>query len=562
MQFRSLCLNMPTEIGGDRLTSKVRFTFLFVGCLASALIAGAAELPRIVKSGDSGQLLVDGKPYLILGGELGNSSAGTAAQADSILPRVAQLHVNTVLMPVAWEQIEPAEGSFDFSILDHWIDVARREHLHLVLLWFGSWKNSVSSYAPLWVKRNTSRFPRAVSAEGEELEILSTLGAETVKADSMAFSELMKHVKQKDQDHQTVLMVQVENEVGYLGRGRDRSAAANRLFAGSVPPELIKDLQSNRDSLSPELHAHSNPQGETWRDVFGEASDEVFMAWNYARYIQAVIEAGKREYPLPMFVNCQLPAPGERAGEYPSGGPHPYYLDVYRVTAPAINFYAPDIYWPNFEYWIDRYRFNGNAVFVPEARMDTAPYNALYAFGAAKAFGFSPFAIDSVQPSQDSGALAPPIASVYEALGSASDLVLASQASGKVQALVLHKDSPRPTRTVALGGYLFEAALSRSWPARTLVADDGAVLILQTNQDEFYIIGCGLTVSFRRDPDTDNKLSGIGSIEEVTRSDGSWTTLRRLNGDQSNQGRQLQMDPHQFHIYRVVLYSVDRNQQK
>jgi hypothetical protein len=262
-----------------------------------------------------------------------------------------------------------------------------------------------------------------------------------------------------------------------------------------------------------------------------------------------------------MYVNCQLPAPGELAGEYPSGGPHPYYLDVYRAAASAIDFYTPDIYWPNFEYWIDRYKFNGNAVFVPEARIDNAPYNALYAFGEAKAFGFSPFAIDSVQPAQETGAL-PPLASVYEALNSVSDLVLSSQASGRIRGLVLHKESPRAMRTVALGGYLFEAALSRSWPARTIIADDGAMLILQTNQDEFYIVGSGLTVSFTRDPDTDNKLSGIASIEQVTRSSGSWTTLRRLNGDQNNQGRQLQMDPRQVHIYRVVLYSVGRNQQR
>jgi hypothetical protein len=544
------------------LTSRVRTLFLLVGSITTALVAGAAELPRISKSGESAQLLVGGKPYLILGGELGNSSAGTAAQADSILPRVARLHVNTVLMPVAWEQIEPIEGSFDFGILDHWIDTARREHLHLVLLWFGSWKNAVSSYAPVWVKQNTSRFPRAVSAEGQELEILSTLGAETLEADSRAFAELMKHVRQKDQDQQTVLMVQVENEVGYLGRGRDRSSAANRLFLGPVPSQLIEGLQNNRNSLSPELRAHFNPLGRTWREVFDEASSEVFMAWNYARFIQAVAEAGRREYPLPMYVNSQLPAPGERAGEYPSGGPHPYYLEVYRATAPAIAFYSPDIYWPNFEYWIDRYRFSGNAVFVPEARMDAAPFNALYAFGNARAFGFSPFAIDSVQPAQDPGTPAPPIASVYEALSSVSDLVISGQASGKIQGLVLHKDSPRPARTVALGGYLFEATLSRSWPARTVIADDGAMMVLEARPDEFYIIGSGLTVSFARDPDTDGKLSGIASIEEVTRSNGSWITRRRLNGDQSNQGRELLMDPHEFHIYRVVLYAVDRTQQR
>ena len=541
------------------MTPKGSLVVLLSACLSSALLSNAAELPRISKSGDGVQLIVGGKPYLILGGELGNSSAGTAAQADSILPRLAGMHINTVLVPVAWEQIEPVEGSFDFSILDHWIDVAREQHLRLVLLWFGSWKNAVSSYVPAWVKQDPKRFPRAESANGEELEMLSTLGTESLRADGAAFSALMKHLKERDANDQTVLMVQVENEVGYLGLGRDRSTAANRLFEGPVPPRLIQALQKDGDSVSPELRAHFNPTGKTWRDVFGDAADEVFMAWNYARYIQAVAEAGKRAYLLPMYVNCQLPAPGERAGEYPSGGPHPYYLEVYRVTAPSIDFYSPDIYWPNFEYWIDRYRFKGNAVFVPEARMDSAPYNALYAYGEAKAFGFSPFGIEGVQAAPNAESTAPGIAEVYDVLGQLSEILLSNQPSGNVRALVLHKDSPRPTRAIALGGYLFEATLSRSWPARTLATDDGAMLAIQSDRNEFYIAGSGLMISFVRDPDTDNKLSGIASIDEVSRGvDGGWTTLRHLNGDQSNQGRQLSMDPHRMRIYHVKLYAVDR----
>jgi len=538
---------------------KVKFFLLITGYLSGAMLATSAELPRISKSGDGGRLIVDGKPYLILGGELGNSSAGTAAQADSILPRLSAMHVNTVLMPVAWEQIEPVEGTFNFDILDHWIDVARQQHLHLVLLWFGSWKNSVSSYAPAWVKQDPKRFPRAESATGDELEILSPLGPESLHADSTAFSSLMKHLKQKDEDRQTVLMVQVENEVGYLGRGRDRSAAANKLFENPAPAKLVQELQENRDAFSPELRANFNPRGKTWRGVFGDASDEVFMAWNYARYIEAVVEAGKREYPLPMYVNCQLPAPGERAGEYPSGGPQPYFLEVYRVTAPSIDFYSPDIYWPNFEYWIDRYRFAGNAVFVPEARMDNAPYNALYAYGEAKAFGFSPFGIDDLQPLKTGDSARPNIAEVYDVLSQISDMLLASQASVNVRALALHKDSPRPTRTIALGGYLFECALSRSWPSRTLSSDDGAMIAIESSRSEFYIAGSGLTILFARDPDTDDKIIGIASVEEVSRDANGWIVVRRLNGDQSNQGRQLSMDPHRIEIFRVKLYAVDRS---
>ncbi len=267
-----------------------------VSCLVCGVMAHGASLPAVRQMGDATQLIVDGKPYLILGGELGNSSAGTAAQADEILPKLVEMHLNTVLMPVAWEQIEPVEGTFDFTILDHWIDVARQEHLHLVLLWFGSWKNSVSSYTPAWVKEDTARFPRAMDANGSPLEILSTLGEQTQKADGRAFSSLMKHVRDVDEGQQTVLMVQVENEVGYLGYGRDRSKAANEMFRLPVPSELMHALEAKREELSPELRARFRPEGKSWQEVFGEAADEVFMAWNYARYIQAVAADGKRAY--------------------------------------------------------------------------------------------------------------------------------------------------------------------------------------------------------------------------------------------------------------------------
>lgn len=504
----------------------------------------------------SGQLLVQGKPFVILGGELGNSSAGTSAQADSILPNLARMHLNTVLMPVAWEEIEPIEGSFDFSILDHWIDVARQQNLHLVLLWFGSWKNAFSEYAPVWVKADTKRFPRALAADGSPLEILSTFGVETERLDSRAFAELMVHVREKDREQQTVLMVQVENEVGYLGPGRDRSPEASRQFAEPVPQQLMKKLRENRAGFSPELAAHFNPQGKTWHEVFGEAANEVFMAWHYATYIDSVAQAGKKEYMLPMYMNAQLPALLERPGEYPSGGPHPYYLDVYRAVQTHIDFYSPDIYWPEFEYWVGRYRVAGNPVFVPEARLETGPYNALYAYGAAKAFGFCPFGIDSLHAPVKSDEPEPTIMQVYAALSSLGDLLPKTQAAGRTRGMVLRANSPRSTQTVELGGYLFQGSLSRAWSTGALQANDGAMLVLESSPNEFLVIGTALTMKFSRDPDTDTRVAGIASIEEVVRDGSDWKVTTRLNGDQSNQGRQLTMNPHEVRMYRVRLYAV------
>jgi len=530
---------------------------VFLFCFALRALH-AVDSPRIRMENGTGQLIVKGQPFLILGGELGNSSAGTAAQADSIIPKLAAMHVNTALIPVAWEQIEPKEGSFDFSILDHWIETARGHNMRLVLLWFGSWKNAFSNYAPAWVKSDTKRFPRAEAPDGRPLEILSTLSAETRRADSRAFAALMRHVREKDSEQQTVLMVQVENEVGYLGPGRDRSSEANRQFQSRVPDALLRPLTARRPQLSPELAPHFNQQGQNWSEAFGESANEVFMAWNYATYIEAVTRAGKGEYALPMYVNAQLPAPHERAGEYPSGGPHPSYLEVWRAAAPSIDFYSPDIYWPNFEYWIQRYQIAGNSIFIPEARIESSTFNALYAYGQARAFGFCPFGIDSLKLPEKGDDARPAIMQTYELLDSVRDLLPAAQAAGMTRGLVLHTTNSRPAQTVALGGYLFEATLSRSWPARTIIADDGAMLILQASRGEFYVVGSGLTVSITRDPDIDSGIAGIESVEQVSRNDGKWITERRLNGDQTNQGRQLMLDPHQPRMYHLRLYSVAR----
>ena len=518
-------------------------------------ILSAQELPTVRIENGASQLIVHGKPFLALAGELGNSSAGTAAEADTVLPHLAKMHLNTVLMPVAWDEIEPTEGRFDFSIPDHWIDVAREQRMHLVFLWFGSWKNAFSEYAPAWVLADTKRFPRAMGVDGRPLEILSTLGEQTMHADAKAYAALMAHLREKDASEQTVLFIQVENEVGVLGLGgRDRSAEADKLFGEAVPAQLTSYLAGHRETLSPEPAAHFHPEGGTWAEVFGEDADEVFMAWHYGLFVEQVVMAGKAAYGLPMYMNAQLPAPFETAGDYPSGGPHPLYQAAYRAAAPSIDFYAPDIYWPDFAHWVNLYKAAGNPVFVPEARPDPAPWNALYTFGEARGFGYSPFGVDSLEEGSGPGHA---IADAYGVLADLSETILETQRAGKTRGVVLTSSDPRPSQTVTLGGYRFRAMLARTWPARELAATTGGMMVIETAPNDFLIAGSGLTVDFIRDPDTDRQIAGISSIEQLAWNDGKWTTARVLNGDQSDQGRRLLMDGKEFHVYRVRLYAYE-----
>jgi beta-galactosidase GanA len=263
----------------------------------SLAFAAASDIPHLRKQGTATQLIVDGKPFLALAGELLNNSATSAEHMKPIWPKLAASRFNTVLTSVSWAQIEPAEGKFDFSVLDGVIRDARSYNLRLVLLWFGSWKNSLSSYAPDWLKKDFERFPRAQVAGGKSIELLSPFSDANRDADARAFAALMRHVNAVDGQQHTVIMIQVENEVGMHGDSRDRSPAANRAFGAPVPKELMDYMQQHKDTLIPEFRQVWEAAGfktsGTWEEVFGKSAvtDGIFMAWHISRYIGRVAEA-------------------------------------------------------------------------------------------------------------------------------------------------------------------------------------------------------------------------------------------------------------------------------
>jgi beta-galactosidase GanA len=543
-------------------------------CCAAADVSAAAPPgqgatpPRLVKQGSATQLVVGGAPFLILGGEVGNSS-GEADYLRDFWPTLRALNLNTLLVPVYWDRTEPSEGQFDFGLVDGLIRDARANRVRLVLLWFGSWKNSMSCYAPAWVKRDTGRFVRSRDSAGRSLEILSPFAPANREADARAFAALMRHLRDVDGDLHTVLMVQVENEIGMIPEARDRSAAADAAFAGPVPPAVVEYLRRTDEQLGPELRSlwlsNGRKTSGSWEQVFGHglAADEIFMAWHFASYTQAVTAAGKSAYDLPMFVNAALIRPGYLPGQYPSGGPLPHLLDVWRAAAPSVDFLSPDIYFQNFAEWCRRYARSGNPLFIPEAqRAADASVNVFYALAQHDAIGFAPFGIESI-----TGPAASSLAQSYELLGALAPTLLASQGRGIMAGLLpTSPEQPQPQQ-VLLGGYSLRVTYERQAPpsiADGAGAPSGSAspaaairpaggLVVAIAPDEFLFAGTGMTVTFAPDS-SGNDVAGILSVEEGTFANGQWTRRRWLNGDETHQGRHLRLEPGRFSVQRIRLY--------
>lgn len=536
------------------------FAFLCIALVAASRAAGTPPIPHLVTQGSATQLIVDGKPFLVLGGELHNSSSSSLAYMNPLWPELQSMHLNTVLAPVSWELIEPQEGGFDFSVVDGLIRGAREHGLHLAFLWFGSWKNSMSCYVPEWVKTDTKRFPRAEDRNGVPQEILSPFAAENLKADCRAFAALMAHVRQVDGIEHTVIMVQVENEIGMLPDARDHSAAANRSYRGQVPAALMEYLAAHEASLVPELRQAWEGAGHrssgSWEDVFGASirTEEIFMAWSFSRYAEAVAAAGKAEYPLPMYVNTALNRPGTLPGQYPSAGPLPHLMDVWRAAAPSIDWLSPDIYFPDFAAWCDRYHRDGNPLFVPEMRPLAG--NLFYALGSHDAMGVSPFGIEDCA-GPDRPGLPPSVGRCYDVLSQLSPEILAHQGKGSMTGVWL--DDEHRTQTVTMGEYTFTFAHDYTWPYSRGFGKPApwprvGGLLIMTSPDEFIVAGTGIVVTFASN-NPGRPRAGIVRIDEGAFEHGAWVPGRRLNGDEDHQGRHLLIPSGTAEIQRLKLYS-------
>jgi beta-galactosidase GanA len=523
-------------------------------------VKASSQIPHLKKQGNTTQLIVHGKPFLILGGELGNSSFTSLEYMKPIWPKLKALNLNTVLAPVYWELIEPSEGKFDFNLYDQLIVEARKNNLKLVLLWFGAWKNSMSSHVPAWVKKDQKRFPRVKDDKGNSHEILTPFSQENLKADIKAYQALLKHLKEFDGSDNTVVMVQTENEIGMLPVARDHSMEANKKFKENVPEGLIRYMNNNKEGLMPALKQKWGENGykETgnWEAVFGksDATDEFFMAWYFSKFVNEMIVAGKTEYPLPMFVNAALNRPGVLPGYYPSAGPLPHLMDIWKAAGPSIDFLAPDFYNPNFRHWCDLYTSQGDPLFVPEHAFDqTVAAKALFTFGHYQGLGFSPFSIeDATNPEEHH------LSKVYKLISQIAHLIAQNHGQNRIDGVLLDREVKE--NNFRLGEYEFSVkhsyTLGYEANSRNDKWEQAGAIFIQTGPDEFYVAGSGVVITFKN---LENPKVNVGilKVDEGRFENNSWNIIRHLNGDQTHQGRHVRIMFGDWSVLRFELYNYD-----
>ncbi|KAF2034479.1 glycoside hydrolase [Setomelanomma holmii] len=507
----------------------------------------AMDIPHLRKMKTSSQLIVHGEPFLMLSAELHNSTLSSAKYMadDKIWQNMKDMHINTLLGSVSWEQIEPVEGLFDFSNLNAVISAAREHNMKLILLWFGSFKNSLSTYVPAWDTKDVKRFPRVhiseAGAKRRTLELISPFSEEGWKADARAFAKLMAHLKELDGKHSTVLMVQVENETGLLGDSRDRSKIAEKKFAEPVTKELLQYLQSKKADLHPEFvkryssNVSAATAGEaTWENVFGTQdivdANEMSMADVFSRYIHK---------PRPHEHTCRC-GWWSKAGIYPSGGPCPHTMDVYLSNAPSLDFIGPDLYFHDYETTCANYRHGNQPLFIQEQqRTEKGARRVWSAYGNYLALGCSPFGIDSHTAAES------PFTKHYGLIHSIRKQILDAQANRPGEMLGFFFDELAEGQkikekpwTKVMGG--FEVIVERAFVYGK--PGPGAGIVIYQGDGKFLCAGWGFNLNFKATNPKATFTSILNAEEkEVNSETCELTTLKLLGGDETRSGEFLIM---------------------
>ncbi len=522
--------------------------FLVLGFLALAApaLTLAADAPKIIQKDGRWALLVDGSPYLILGGQIHNSSAWPS-ELPQVWQSLAALHANTLEAPVYWEQMEPQPGQFDFTNVDALVKGAREHNLHLVLLWFGTWKNGNMHYVPQWIKTDPKMYPRVINAPGDPIDVLSANSRANLEADKAAFTALMGHLKVLDGVEHTVLMVQVENESGIIGSVRDFSPKANAEFAGQVPADLLAIV-------------HKSPG--TWSQVFDSEADEIFQLYHQAHYLNEIAAAGKAEFAIPLYMNVWLSYPPaelpQRAMllpgiQYPSGGAVQKFVELWRKLAPSLDAIAPDIYANDAGFVqdvINTYRRPDNPLLIPEiGRTDSFAKFLFTALGEG-GIGFAPFGVDQTGWNILGDEPIKAHARNFALLGPMDREIAKLNFEGKLKTFV--EEPGQAQQELDFGAW--QATVSFGFPQydgrRPPGTPDahGVALVAQLGPDEFLVTGVDASVSFHLPERLPWLHMQILSAEEGSYENGVWKMSRLLNGDETDRGLNFHQGPEAVRI--------------
>ena len=516
------------------LLRKCAVCVLVLAALMAGSVLRAQEkehpIPQLVTKDGRHALLVDGEPYMILAGQSDNSSTWPK-MLPGVWRVIEEMHANTLQIPLYWEQVEPEEGKYDFSMVDLLLKQAREHEVRLILTWFGTWKNGSNHYMPAWMKLQPKKYPNVVGKDGRPVDSPSPHALATREADAKAFAALMRHLKEAD-PQRTVILVQVENEPGTWGSVRDYSKEAERLFGQPVPEALLQP------EVLKALGVDARSEG-TWSEVFGERADEYFHAWSVASYIEYVAAAGQAEYPLPMFVNVALrwPFGNPPATNYESGGPTDNVIPIWKVAAPSICLLAPDIYLQGDEpvlKVLELYARPDNALLVPETSSDRVKY--LYEI-VGKGIGYSPFGIDN--PVKVAVRQHDAIAAEYRLLAPMARQLARWSFEGRIFTAV-EREKQSESR-IDLGQW--EAVLqfgtgrhAGQRPDTVPRPADGKAMIVRLADNEFLAVGTHCRFSFRPVGKNAGKPWQYLRVEEGYYENGEFQMIRVLNGDQTDWG--------------------------
>ncbi len=499
-----------------------------------SLSTNAQQTPTLVKQGNRFALMVDGRPYLMLGGQIHNSSAWPS-ELPQVWKSMAALHANTVEAPIYWEQFEPQQGHFDFTNVDQIVEGARAHDLHVVVLWFGTWKNGNMHYVPSWVKNDSKRFSNTIRPDGEPIDVLSPNSRNTLEADKTAFTTLMRHLKKIDGEKHTILMIQVENEAGNIGSVRDNSPESNKEFVGAVPVDLL-------------VAAHKQPG--TWSQVFGADADETFQVYYQAKYINEIAAAGKAEFAIPCYINVWIDYPAAALPQrqvdtpglaYPSGGAVQKFVGLWRTLAPSIDLIGPDIYSSDSAFvreTLRAYHRVDNPLWIPETgRSDEFGKFFFYALGEG-ALGFSPFGVDQTGWNITGDQPWKTHASNFALIEPMSREIAQLQFDGKLKTAV--EEPGQVMQELDFGGW--KATVAFGFPqsdgrrASGTTDAHGTALVAQLGPDEFLVTGVDASVIFHLPGKMPWIHSQILSAEQGSYEDGVWKPIRLWNGDETDRG--------------------------